>query len=121
MIDLFNVLLSKAIIKTATTSSVDEAYNIAARIHQRSVYIFKVLQAPIGIRVAVRNLAKASDSPGQTQLAAILTVFEALSAAEKAAFLRTFKVCTSMVGGAMGNIALRNTWQWNHVPPIYNP
>lgn len=115
-------MLAKVIIKYATTHSVAATDATADRLHRRAAYIVKVLRASHGIRTQVRDLALASsNSAGQTQLAAILTVYELLSPTKKTRFIKAFKACASLHGGGLPDVALQTAWQSGHIPPLLPP
>lgn len=121
MIRIFDVLLRKAVIELAATNSVAAAHGFATIEHNRSAYVLKVLQASVGTRTIVRETAAASNSVGQKQLVAILTMFEVLSPEKKAAFINAYKTCASVVGGGAMIVAHQNIWQPGHIPPHYEP
>lgn len=118
---LLRNLLIKLVIKTATESSVEASYDIAAANYDRSRYIIRLLKAPIGIQVSVKNNALESDSDWQHQLAAILTMFLALSAEDKARFINTFKRCSTLVGGCLTDIVVQRTYHSGYLPPYNEP
>lgn len=117
-------LLAKAIIKLGSTHSAPTTMATVTRLFDHNAYILSVLEAPLDIQVAVRNAAitgMAAGSLGQEQLAAILTMFLALSPAQKVSFIDAFKACGTLVGqGAVETVA-HNSWQSGHVPPYSSP
>lgn len=118
----FAAMLSKLVIKYATSHSVAATYALTERLYLRSAYIVKVLRADRTIRNQVREIAKASsNSAGLKQLEAILTVYELLSPTKKTRFIDAFKTAASLHGGALPDVSLRNTWQPGHIPPYYTP
>lgn len=114
-------LLAKTLIKIGATQSIVAAEGFALRQYNHSAYIIKVLEAPPGIRAQVKNAALTSESEGQKQLVAILTLFETLSHAKKAEYITAFKACATLAGQGTREVVRGSTWQSGHIPPYYQP
>lgn len=119
-----NRLLVNLVIRTASTRSLEYCNALAARNYDRGLYIISVLEASDTIQQQVYDACVESDSEGQLQLAYILTMFFALSAVEKVQYIQAFKVCGSLVGGALVDIAVQRTYHGGdggRVPPYNEP
>lgn len=89
--------------------------------YDRNAYVIKVLEAPAGLRETVRIMALESDSFGQQQLVAILTMFEALSDEDKAAFIVAFKGCATIAGQGPSVMISEHAWDPLNIPPYLEP
>lgn len=114
-------LLRKYIIIWGSTRPLAVVDAFAHQIYTRANYVLLVLNATPATRDYVRNLCLASSEPGQQQLAGILTLFEALPAAKKTAFIKSFKKHTSLTADGLREIALQTVWEPGHIPPILPP
>lgn len=116
---IFNKLLAKAVIKRGTTQSVAAAMAAASAENTRSGYILYVLRAPAGVRSTVLGQARQNmnSSVGQSHLAAILVMFEALSPAKKVEFIEAYAGCATLAGMGTREVAYQSTWQGGSNPP----
>lgn len=115
-------LFGKALIKRATTSSAAAAMVSATRGRDYSAYVIRVLEAPVSIRVSVRNALMADHgTPGKEQLLGILTVFETLSPGNKEAYIDAYKGCATLAGQGTLQVVRETGWQSGHVPPYLEP
>jgi len=123
LINFFNVLLAKAILRASLGFSVAAFDRVAVRHRNRAAYILKVLGSSSSERANVKNIAMTTgaNSIGCQQLVGILTVFEALSPSEKKEYARAFAANSVLVGQGGIDVALHSTWQPGHVPPHYEP
>lgn len=110
--------IKKTVIRLATTESIETVNAAAARQYNRNVFVLKVLRAPSGARAYVKNTCLASDSVGQKQLGALLTVFETLSPADQHDYIIAYRRAASLVQGGSLAVALETVWEPGHIPPI---
>lgn len=116
-----NELLAKAVIRMGARYSFDTTEGCALQQYNWSAYVLRVLEAPHGVRAQVKDLAATSDSPGQKQLVAILTVFEILSPVKQAEYVTAFAACATLASQAVGAVAQDRTYQEGRIPPYQEP
>lgn len=116
-----NELLKKAMIRAGATNSVIDVYDETAGLYDGAVYVLKVLRSSHAIQAAVLAAAAASEEASERQLASILTLYMTLPKREQVRYISAYRNAAVLSVGAPRDITLRNTFQWNHVPPIYNP
>lgn len=119
---VFKHLLANIVVKRASTMSVAAAHAAALAEYNRGLYIIRLLeQADYETRLAVANDARASNSPGQIQLAGILDIYETLTPQRKRAFIDAYKTAGTVRGQGAVKVALATTYQPGHVPPQFVP
>lgn len=122
MIIFFNQLLAKSILKRTIMLSAAAATADATRQFRLSAYIIRVLEAPAGIRAQVKDLAEsATDSIGQSQLVAHLTLFELLSPSERADYIEAYKGVATLASQGPIEVVRDNSWDDGHIPPRQEP
>lgn len=120
-LEFFGKLLTNAVMQQAETASVPAAYIITNQYYNQAAYTLKVLRAPVHVRAAVLAAAAASEFPGANQVANILRMYNTLTKRQQIDFIQAYRRTAVLVIGAPRHIALRTAWQWNHIPPRYDP
>lgn len=116
-----NELLAKAIIRMGARYSFATTEAVALQQYNWSAYVLRVLEASHGVRAQVKDLAATSDSPGQKQLVAILTMFEILSPVKQAEYITAFAACATLASQATSGVARDRTYQEGRIPPYNEP
>lgn len=116
-----NRLLAKALIKRARSVSAAVAMADATMQFNHSAYIIKVLEANRYTRFAVKDAAALSNSEGQKQLVAILTMFEALGQRAQADFIVAFKGVATLAAQGSVVVVREQAWDPLHIPPVQIP
>lgn len=118
-------LLTKAVIRRAAGMSAAAFTAEATAIFNHNEYVIRVLEAPIGVRIQVRDkaivLAEATDSESQKRLVCVLTMFEILPPAKQAEFIRAFKACATVVTQGEMAVVRDHTFDDDHIPPRSEP
>lgn len=117
----FPILLAKAVLRRASIVSSSQMVADASKQFDRSAYVIKVLEAPAAIRETVRLTAAQSNSLGQTQLVSVLTMFEALSDENKAAFILAYRGCATLAAQGLREVVRAQAWDQEHIPPRQEP
>lgn len=116
-------LFAKALLRRARSVSATVATADATASYDRDSYIIRVLEAPIGIRVQVKDLATAASNSAvfQKHLLVILTLFETLSDEDKANYIVAFKGCATAAGQGSREIVRAHAWELDNIPPRLDP
>lgn len=131
---MFTSLLTTAVIRRATNSSVEALNAIIAKHFEYDAYVIGVLEAPIDIRDQVRakaaEMLRAQGNHGDndaTDLSClggflqILTCFEMLYPSEKDLFIAAYKTVATVVTEG-SDLAIREHIVYpGHIPPINVP
>lgn len=113
-------LLAKAVARRTAGMPIEEHRDLVNVEYARASYIRRVLQAPDFVRTSVRNRCIASNSLGQKHLAAILTMFETMSAEKKADFIYQWVAINALSVQGPAYVALQDVWPPGQ-PPFGDP